>query len=533
MDAGIRNSAEALVAILVVLFGSIVVKLFRDLIWRPYAFHKAYTRQGIRGPPYRILAGSVPEYTQLLNEALAQPMQKISHDIVPRIMAHYHKWCQIYGETFFYWFGIHARLYISEPELIKEVLTNKFGHYDKPTPRPLLLALLGRGLVFVDGLSWVKHRRIVSPVFHTDKLKTMVKRMAACTSSMLENWQQMVAQADSDGKEIDVHNEFRALTADIISHTAFGSSYNEGKEVFGLQRELQEMAAEAERSVFIPGSQYIPTRKNRYAWKIDGRVKEILKSIIQSRLEPRTTGTDVDYGNDLLGIMMTANKKELSGIQKNVSMTIDEIMDECKTFFFAGHETTSNLLTWAVFLLAINPEWQKIVRKEVISICGTDIPDADMLSRMKSVTMVLNETLRLYPPATMIIRRAYKEIKLGQFLLPKGTAMIFPILAVHHSEKLWGPDANLFKPERFAEGTSRAATHPNAFFPFSLGPRNCVGQNFAMLEAKTVLAMILQRLSFTLSPAYKHAPILMLTLQPPHGMQIIFKSIENVNIVAF
>jgi len=527
MDLVIRSSVEALVAILVVLFGSIFVKLFRDLIWRPYAFHKAYTGQGIRGLPYRILVGSVPEYTELLRETHAQPMQNISHDIVPRITPQYHKWCQIYGETFFYWDGIQSRLYISEPELIKEVLSNKFGHYEKQTPRPFVLALLGRGLVFVDGLRWVTHRRIVSPVFNVDKLKPMVKRMAACTSSMLENWQETMAQADSHGKEIDVHNEFRELTANIISHTAFGSSYNEGKEVFELQRELQEMAAKAERSVFIPGSQYIPTRKNRYAWKIDRRIKEILNSIIQSRLEPRTTTrTHVGYGSDLLGIMMTANQNELGGSQRNLSMTIDEIMDECKTFFFAGHETTSNLLTWAAFLLSINLDWQEILRKEVISICGTDIPDADMLSRMKSMTMVLNETLRLYPPAGRITRKAYKAIKLGNFSLPKGAVMSFSILAMHHDEKLWGSDANLFKPERFAAGVSNAAIHPNAFCPFSMGPRNCVGQNFAMLEAKSVLAMILQRFSFSLSPAYKHAPIAVLTLQPQHGMQITFKSIE-------
>eukprot|EP00253_Pinus_taeda_P027601 PITA_27601 len=390
MDDAIRNSVEALVSILVILFGSIVVRIFRDLMWRPYAFQKVYTAQGIRGRPYQTLSGSVPEYTQLLKEAHAQPMQNISHDIVPRVTPHYHKWCQIYGETFFYWYGTHPRLYISEPELIKEVLSNKFGHYGRVTPKPFALALLGRGLPLLDGLIWVKHRRIVSPVFGIDKLKPMVKKMAACTSSMLKNWQEMMAQSDSNGKEIDVHKEFRALTADIISHTAFGSSYNEGKEVFELQRELQEMVAKAEQSVFIPGSQYIPTRKNRYVWKIDRRVKKILNSIIQSRLEPRTTRGHVGYGSDLLGIMMTANKKELGGTQKDLVMTIDEIMDECKTFFFAGHETTSNLLTWTVFLLSINPEWQETLRKEVISFCGTDIPDADMLSKMKSVCIPFN-----------------------------------------------------------------------------------------------------------------------------------------------
>lgn len=201
-------------------------------------------------------------------------------------------------------------------------------------------------------------------------------------------------------------------------------------------------------------------------------------------------------------------------------------MDECKTFFFAGHETTSNLLTWTVFLLAINLNWQNIVRKEVESICGTDIPDAYMLSKMKSMTMVLNETLRLYPPASTLIRKAYKYMKLGPFSLPKGAALTLSILGVHHNEKFWGPDANLFNPERFADGPSKATSNPNAYLPFSMGPRSCIGQNFAMLEAKTVLAMILQRFSFSLSSAYKHAPISMFTLQPQYGMQIIFKSTQ-------
>lgn len=527
MDIEIKSSVEAWVAILVVLFGILLVNLFRDLIWKPYGFKKAYTDQGIRGRPYRILIGSGSEQRKLSREAHAQPMQNISHDIVPIVMPHYHTWCQIYGDTFFYWYGIRSILNIAEPELMKEVLSNKFGHYEKRTLRPLVLALLGQGLATIKGLKWVHHRRIVNPAFNIDKLKAMVKRMAGCTSTMLNNWQEMVAQADSHGKEIDVHKEFIALTADIISHTAFGSSFNEGKEIFQLQRELEKMAFEAEHSIWIPGSQYIPTSKNRYAWQIDRRIREILNSIIQRRLEPRTTVTSqVDYGNDLLGIMMAANKKELGGIQRNLTLSMDEIMDECKLFFFAGHETSSNLLTWTVFLLAINLDWQEILRKEVNSICGTGIPDADMLSRMKSMTMVLNESLRLYPPAHSIVREAYKDMKLGPFSIPKGALLSLSILGVHHSEKYWGPDANMFKPERFADGPSQAATDPNAFLPFSMGPRTCIGQNFAMLEAKTVLAMILQKFSFSLSPAYMHAPISIFTIQPQHGMQIIFKRIQ-------
>jgi PHYB activation tagged suppressor 1 len=137
--------------------------------------------------------------------------------------------------------------------------------------------------------------------------------------------------------------------------------------------------------------------------------------------------------------------------------------------------------------------------------------------------MILNETLRLYPPAVATVRRAKADVELGGCLIPRGTELLIPIMAVHHDARLWGPDATQFNPARFARGAAQAARHPTAFIPFGLGARMCIGQNLALLESKLTLAIVLQRFDFRLSPSYLHAPTVLMLLHPQYGAPVVFR----------
>ncbi|MFQ6649785.1 hypothetical protein Gotur_023615 [Gossypium turneri] len=142
--------------------------------------------------------------------------------------------------------------------------------------------------------------------------------------------------------------------------------------------------------------------------------------------------------------------------------------------------------------------------------------------------MIINETLRLYPPATGTTRKVEREVRLGKLVLPTDLEVNIRIMALHHDPDLWGDDVHLFKPERFAEGISKATNYnAAAFFPFGLGPRSCVGMSFAITETKIALSMILQRYTFTLSPTYVHSPLPLITLKPQHGIQLLFHSLHD------
>ena len=214
----------------------------------------------------------------------------------------------------------------------------------------------------------------------------MTATMADCALSMVTSWEAQLANQQKERVTIELSDQFEELTADVISHTAFGSSYKEGKRVFQALKELQFIAFSTLFNVHIPGFRYLPTKKNMRVWKLDKEVRSTLTGIIENRLAAKDKA---GYGNDLLGLMLEACAPEHGGDQL---LSMDEIIDECKTFFFAGQETTSHLLTWVMFLLSTHPEWQDKLRAEVLRECGGGrdrrrAPTHDMLSKLKLVCL--------------------------------------------------------------------------------------------------------------------------------------------------
>lgn len=188
----------------------------------------------------------------------------------------------------------------------------------------------------------------------------------------------------------------------------------------------------------------------------------------------------------------------------------------------AGHSTTSNILPWIMVMLCTHSEWQEKAREEVFHFFGKDKPTSDGITKVKTLTMIINEALRIFSPVVNIERQAHTKTKLGQYEFPMHTKLQIPPLALHQNPEIWGNDAHLFNPERFSGGVAKATNWSNAaFLPFGFGPRVCVGSNFAMNEIKVALAMILQRYRFTLSPTYVHFPYQFLSINAKYGVQIV------------
>ncbi|CAN6446433.1 unnamed protein product [Victoria cruziana] len=354
----------------------------------------------------------------------------------------------------------------------------------------------------------------------------MTPAFVASCEELVKRWDKAAAAQGS--RELDVWEELQVLTSDVISRTAFGSSYEEGRQIFNIQKEQLKLLFDAVTAIHIPGFRFLPTRTNRKIWRLHKEVTSILRAMIDKREEEMKLGIARD--DDLLGLLLKSNKiddelHDNNHGSKKQGLTTDDIIEECKLFYFAGQESTSVLLTWTMILLSMHPEWQSRARDEVSEVCGQKTPTFDSLSHLKTVTMILYEVLRLYPPFFINARYTCKETKLGEVTFPEGVQLLLPIISIHHDHDIWGDDADEFRPQRFSKGISSASKDQLAFFPFGWGPRVCPGQSFALIEAKMALSMILQRFSFELSPSYVHAPFTVASLQPQHGAPIILHPI--------
>uniref|UniRef100_A0A453PZS1 Cytochrome P450 n=1 Tax=Aegilops tauschii subsp. strangulata TaxID=200361 RepID=A0A453PZS1_AEGTS len=420
--------------------------------------------QGLRGTPHRFPVGDLGDYGRQGKEASSRALPLRCHDIRAHVAPYLYNTVREHGKTCVSWFGPVPKVTIADPGVTREVMSNKFGHFEK-LQFPTLTRLLAGGVAVYEGEKWVKHRRILNPAFHIEKLKNfqlMMPAFSACCEELVSRWTQSLG---SDGWcEVDVCPAFQTLTGDVISRTAFGSSYLEGRRIFELQSVQADRIVAEVKKIFIPGYMSLPTKKNRLMHQTNNEIESILRGLIEKRMQAMQQGESTK--DDLLGLMLESNMRETDDKgQPILGMTIEE------------------------------------------------------------VTMILYEVLRLYPPAVAFMRKTYKEIEIGSITYPAGVIIELPVLLIHHDPDIWGSDVHEFKPERFADGIAKASKDPGAFLPFGWGPRICIGQNFALLEAKMAVCMILQHFEFDLGPTYSHVPHNQKMLRPMHGAQIKLRAI--------
>ncbi|XP_054816270.1 cytochrome P450 72A68-like [Prosopis cineraria] len=520
----VREMLEATTLVVSIVAAIIIVrwgwKMVKWLWLNPKRLERVLREQGLQANPYKFWVGDLREMMKMHEEARSMPMMSLSHDLSPRLFAFVLHVLHKYGKNSFLWFGPTPRLIVTSPEQIKEVLSKPYD-YSKHNLNPLT-KYVSPGIVKLEGEKWAKHRKIIGLALNLDKLKTMTETFFQCCDDMARKWEKMLSS--SNGKcEVDVCPSLMNLTQDVISRAAFGSSYEEGKQIFDLLTEQAELVATHLQRYHIPFWRFVHAKDFRRIKEIDRMVEDFVKGIIKKKEKALKAGEAIK--NHLLGMLLESNHKEIESQRKHNNaglMSMKDVIDECKFFYFGGQATTSSLLAWTMMLLSRYTDWQTRAREEVLQVFGNQKPNFDGLNRLKIMTMILYEVLRLYPPATWLERSCEKDMKLGNILVPRGVNIFIPTLILQQDQEIWGSDAKEFNPERFSEGISKAGKGDSVvYFPFGWGARICIGQNFTLLEAKMAFSLILQRFWFELSPSYSHAPLLRMTLQPQHGVHVI------------
>jgi len=410
-----------------------------------------------------------------------------------------------YGDLVHLKAGPYHGFLASDPAHIKHVLQDNARNYHKSPLYERLKDGVGNGLLTSEDSFWLRQRRLAQPAFHRQRLIAMADAMVACTEEKLEQWDRTA----SLGAAIDVVGEMMALTQAIIVRTMFSTDLGEAAEVVNrtwpiINRRIGETFWSTKVETTLP----LPA--NLRFWRALRQLDTVVYRIIADR---RKTGRDE---SDLLSMLLAARDEETGA-----GMTDLQLRDEVLTMLLAGHETTSLALSWTYYLLSQHPEVEHRIADEVERVIGGERPSFGHLDRLAWTRQAIQEALRLYPPAWGFSRQAVGDDEIGGYQVPKGALVFLIPFVVHRRPRLW-PDPERFDPDRFAPELE--SERPRfAYIPFGGGPRGCIGNQFAMVEAQLIVATIAQRYRLELVPDQNIRAEPLITLRPAPGIRAFLR----------
>eukprot|EP01080_Neovahlkampfia_damariscottae_P008985 gene8985-1084_t len=388
---------------------------------------------------------------------------------------------------FGYYFALLKGIMVRDPQAVKEIMVSQAKNFPKnPISADIFESFLGKGLVASSGDHWRVHRTLIAPVFTPENVSKMVDIMKDETRKYCdEKWKKM--ELDGVVTINNASNEISKLTQRIIAGAAFGS---ENETFFDEMADLwHDLVQDFGSSMFLIAifgvySLYLPLPNNMRFLKNKQKMTKMVKGLIEKR---KTENSQKMKGKELLSLMIDAEDED--------GKKIDDqgLVDESLTFLFAGHDTTSALLSFMFWKLAENPKVQEKLFNELQEVFGDEDPKYEQLDKLTYMSYVINETLRMYPPAINVQKIADKDTEIMGYAIPKGSYLLVDILATHYNSKVW-ENPMTFDPERWTpDRIKEVPLLRYAFIPFSAGSRNCVGKLFAQVEAPLVASMILKR----------------------------------------
>jgi cytochrome P450 len=401
---------------------------------------------------------------------------------------------------------------ICHPDGVRRVLQENHLNYNKDIPDYRILSqLVGKGLVTNDGASWLQQRRLIQPAFHRDRVSGFAPLMTDATQAWLD---QRAAQGYVDsGRPLDIPHEMGELTLTIVCRSLFGADLPQAH----LERVGAALTAANHTlatALFVPGLLSLPTPQRRRLRAARRELHAVVDGLIRER---RASSQQRD---DVLSLLLEARDAE-----NGEGMSDEQARDEVLTLLLAGHETTANALAWTFYLLAQHPEMVAALREEYGRTLNGRAPELADLPQLPRTRMAVEEAMRLYPPAWAIGRNALGDDAIGGYRIPKGAYVILTPYVTHRHPSFWErPDD--YDPERFADDRAEGR-HRYAYFPFGGGPRLCIGNQFAMMEAQLILASILSRVELRLAPDAHVVPEPLITLRPGGALRMTLHRAED------
>ena len=411
-----------------------------------------------------------------------------------------------YGDTVYMRHGWLHHYAFMHPDQVREALVDKarsFIRYEQHIK--VMRQLHGASVMITEGETWQRQRRTLLPAFSPKRFDAYAIQVTAAAADAF-------ASLPADGSTpVDAEHTMNMLAMDIILRTMFGSRVEQ--DTARIEQAIRTLAAIGYAEMFLPFAIPAWAPMPRQARK--RKELRLLDGLVRAHIRARR-GAGAGRDDDLLGMLLAA-RDETSG----APLPEDEIRDQLMTIFLAGHETTATALAWAAWALAADPPLAARVAHEVDAVLGPRAPAMADLARLPLLAALVKETLRRYPPVPgVLMRRAIEDVRIGGWLVPKGSLVTIPFF-VAHGDARWFPQPERFDPARFDADATRELPR-GACIPFGAGPRVCIGNGFASMEMALALAMLVQR--FTLAPAPGQAapePRMQVTLRPAGGLRLV------------
>ncbi|MBP8240597.1 MAG: cytochrome P450 [Saprospiraceae bacterium] len=439
---------------------------------------------------------AVPRWKSLLNSVrfLRNPLEVISENIAR------------YGDTYsFHLGGVQKGIMSARPEIIQHVLQKNHRNYRKsPIHFDKLARFLGNGLLTSDGDYWLRQRRLIQPGFHRKRLEGL----AAVMNDEIARFMDRLDEKTGLNPTIDMSHAMMELAFRVVARSLFSADLPEEK-LIELSRDITELQAFIIRLIRQPYLEwwFQLSGKTDLHLQMAARSRSVVADIIRQRRQ-----SDAVH-DDLLQMLLDARYED-----SGEGMTEEQLIDESLILFVAGHETTANALAWTWHLLSQHPEAVQGLRDEHQRVLAGRLPAFDDLPRLEYTLQVIEEAMRLYPPAWITDRVAVEDDVVDGVRIPAGAMIALSIYGVHHSEKHWDAPES-FRPARFSK-ENKATQHPYAYLPFGGGPRLCIGNSFALMEMQLILVQMLRRFEVEAVPGQTISPQALITLRPKYGLQM-------------